>query len=77
MELGAVLGENLVTTMLDLEVASGNDQTFTHSPIRKTARTMMQFYQEQISYFQVIVQSQTMIICLRVQTLMQKILMII
>ncbi|MBE6064081.1 propanediol/glycerol family dehydratase large subunit [Clostridium cochlearium] len=39
----AVLGENLVTTMLDLEVASGNDQTFTHSPIRKTARTMMQF----------------------------------
>ncbi|TZE82997.1 propanediol/glycerol family dehydratase large subunit [Calorimonas adulescens] len=39
----AVLGENLITTMLDLEVASGNDQTFTHSPIRKTARTMMQF----------------------------------
>lgn len=39
----AVLAENLITTMLDLEVASGNDQTFTHSPIRKTARTMMQF----------------------------------
>lgn len=39
----AVLGENLITTMLDLEVASSNDQTFTHSDIRKTARTMMQF----------------------------------
>ncbi|WP_027623213.1 propanediol/glycerol family dehydratase large subunit [Clostridium lundense] len=39
----AVLAENLITTMLDLEVASGNDQTFTHSQIRKTARTMMQF----------------------------------
>jgi propanediol dehydratase large subunit len=39
----AVLGENLITTMLDMEVASGNDQTFTHSDIRRTARTMMQF----------------------------------
>ena len=39
----AVLGENLITEMLDLEVASSNDQTFTHSDIRKTARTMMQF----------------------------------
>lgn len=39
----AVLGENLITEMLDLEVASSNDQTFTHSQIRKTARTMMQF----------------------------------
>lgn len=39
----AVLGENLITTMLDLEVASSNDQTFTHSDIRRTARTMMQF----------------------------------
>lgn len=38
----AVLAENLVTTMLDLEVASGNDQTFSHSDIRRTARTMMQ-----------------------------------
>jgi propanediol dehydratase large subunit len=27
----------------DLEVASGNDQTFTHSPIRNTARMLMQF----------------------------------
>lgn len=38
----AVLGENLVTTMLDMEVASGNDQTFSHSDIRRTARMLMQ-----------------------------------
>lgn len=38
----AVLAENLITTMLDMEVASGNDQTFSHSPIRRTARTLMQ-----------------------------------
>ena len=28
--------------MMDLEVASGNDQTFSHSDIRRTARTLMQ-----------------------------------
>jgi len=39
----AVLAENLVTTCLDLEVASGNDQTFSHSPFRRTARLMGQF----------------------------------
>lgn len=39
----AVVAENLVTTCLDLEVASGNDQTFSHSPIRRTARLMGQF----------------------------------
>lgn len=38
----AVLAENLFTMMLDLEVASGNDQTFSHSDIRRTARTLMQ-----------------------------------
>ncbi len=38
----AVLAENLITTMLDLEVASGNDQTFSHSDMRRTARTLMQ-----------------------------------
>lgn len=38
----AVLAENLCTVMLDLEVASGNDQTFSHSPIRRTARMLMQ-----------------------------------
>lgn len=37
-----VLAENLITTMLDLEVASGNDQTFSHSDIRRTARMLMQ-----------------------------------
>ncbi len=39
----AVIAENLVTTCLDLEVASGNDQTFSHSPFRRTARLMGQF----------------------------------
>lgn len=39
----AVLAENLVAAMLDLEVASSNDQSFTHSDMRRTARTMMQF----------------------------------
>jgi propanediol dehydratase large subunit len=39
----AVLGENLIAALLDLEVTSSNDQTFTHSDIRRTARTMMQF----------------------------------
>lgn len=39
----AVLGENVATVLMDLEVASGNDQTFTHSPIRNTARMLMQF----------------------------------
>jgi propanediol dehydratase large subunit/glycerol dehydratase large subunit len=38
----AVLAENVITCMLDLEVASGNDQTFSHSDIRRTARTLMQ-----------------------------------
>ena len=39
----AMLAENVATVLLDLEVASGNDQTFTHSPIRNTARMLMQF----------------------------------
>lgn len=39
----AVAAENLITMMLDLEVASGNDQTFSHSSIRRTARLMPQF----------------------------------
>src|SRR5690606_5539237 len=39
----AVVAENLITTCLDLEVASGNDQTFSHSPFRRTARLMGQF----------------------------------
>ena len=39
----AILAENLIATMLDLEVASGNDQTFSHSDMRRTARLLMQF----------------------------------
>lgn len=39
----AVLAENLITAMLDLENASGNDQTFSHSDMRRTARLLMQF----------------------------------
>ena len=38
----AVLAENLAATMVDMEVASGNDQTFSHSDIRRTARMLMQ-----------------------------------
>jgi len=40
----AVAAENLITMCLDLEVASGNDQTFSHSDQRRTARTMPQFF---------------------------------
>lgn len=39
----AVLAENLIAMMLDLECASSNDQTFTHSDLRRVARTLMQF----------------------------------
>lgn len=39
----AVAAENLITMCLDLEVASGNDQTFSHSDMRRTARAMPQF----------------------------------
>lgn len=39
----AILAENLIATMLDLECASGSDQTFTHSDLRRVARTLMQF----------------------------------
>ena len=38
-----VLGENLVASMLGLECASSNDQSFSHSDMRRTARTMLQF----------------------------------
>ncbi|MBP5293031.1 MAG: propanediol/glycerol family dehydratase large subunit [Clostridia bacterium] len=38
-----VLGENLVAAMLGLECASSNDQSFSNSPMRRTARTMLQF----------------------------------
>jgi len=38
-----VIGENLVAMLLDLECASSNDQTFTHSDLRRSVRTLMQF----------------------------------
>lgn len=38
----AVLAENLIGMMLDLECASSNDQTFTHSDLRRVARSLMQ-----------------------------------
>lgn len=37
-----ILAENLLAAMLGLECASSNDQTFTHSDIRRTARMLMQ-----------------------------------
>ncbi|WP_448611080.1 propanediol/glycerol family dehydratase large subunit [Geodermatophilus sp. URMC 60] len=38
----AVAAENLVASMVDLECASGNDQSFSHSSMRRTARAMPQ-----------------------------------
>jgi propanediol dehydratase large subunit len=38
----AVLAENLATTLFDMEVASGNDQTFSHSEIRRSAKMLTQ-----------------------------------
>ena len=38
-----MLAENLIAIMLDLECASSNDQTFTHSDLRRVARSLMQF----------------------------------
>ena len=38
-----VLAENLLASMLDLEVAAGNDALASHSAIRKTAKLMLQF----------------------------------
>ena len=39
----AVLAENLIATLLDLELASGNDAMASHSQIRKSAKLMLQF----------------------------------
>ncbi|MCI5595162.1 MAG: propanediol/glycerol family dehydratase large subunit [Lachnospiraceae bacterium] len=39
----AVACENLIAGMLDLENASSNDQTFTHSDLRRVARSIPQF----------------------------------
>ena len=40
----AVLAENLLASMLGLEVASGNDALASHSEMRKTAKLMLQFH---------------------------------
>lgn len=37
-----ILAENLIAMLLDLECASSNDQTFTHSDLRRVSRTLMQ-----------------------------------
>ena len=42
-QVRAVLAENLLATMLGLEVASGNDALASHSDIRKAAKLMLQF----------------------------------
>jgi propanediol dehydratase large subunit len=39
----AILAENLIAAMLNLEVAAGNDALASHSDIRKTAKLMCQF----------------------------------
>ena len=39
----AVIAENLVAALLGLECASSNDQSFSNSDMRRTARTMLQF----------------------------------
>ncbi len=39
----AVAAENLLGMLLDLESTTSNDQSFTHSDLRRVARTMMQF----------------------------------
>jgi len=42
--LREVIGENVVATLLGLECCSSNDQSFSHSDMRRTARTMLQFF---------------------------------
>jgi len=41
--VAGVAAENLLAALLDLEVATGNDAMASHSPIRKTAKLMLQF----------------------------------
>ncbi len=38
----AVAAENLIASAVDLECASGNDQSFSHSPMRRVARLLPQ-----------------------------------
>ena len=47
-----VIAENLVAALLGLECASSNDQSFSNSDMRRTARTMLEFFfREQIFIF--------------------------
>ena len=39
----SVMGENLLCMMMDIECASGNDQAFSHSDMRRTERLLGQF----------------------------------
>ena len=39
----AIAAENLLSMLLDLESTTSNDQSFTHSDLRRVARTLMQF----------------------------------
>lgn len=39
----AILGRNLIIGMLNLEAASGNEQVFTNSDIRKSSKAVLQF----------------------------------
>lgn len=39
----SVMGENLMCMMMDIECASGNDQAFSHSDMRRTERLLGQF----------------------------------
>ena len=41
--ISEVIAENLVAALLGLECASSNDQSFSNSDMRRTARTMLQF----------------------------------
>ena len=40
----AVAAENLISMLLDLESTTSNDQTFTHSDLRRVARSVPQFF---------------------------------
>lgn len=40
----AIAAENLIAMLLDLECTSSNDQTFTHSDLRRVARSVPQFF---------------------------------
>lgn len=42
--LKAIAAENLIAMLLDLECASGSDQSFTHSDLRRVARSVPQFF---------------------------------